>query len=71
LKQQVSDAMGERIGFARAGAGDDQKRPGSETVAGGRTVEGSPTLSGIQSLAENFGRRLVEDIGGDGAHRGL
>ena len=62
LEQQVRDAMRERIGLARAGAGDDQQRTGRETGSTRRAICSGVILGGIQALGKRIDRRIL-DVG--------
>ena len=55
---EVRDAMRERVGLARAGAGDDQQRTRAETLPAGKrlTVSHRPALRSVETT-ELFGRR--------------
>jgi hypothetical protein len=55
----MRDAMCERVGLARPGAGDDEQRARREAGTARATVRSGFVLSGIQALAERFdGRKL-------------
>ena len=53
FEQQVRDSMRQRVGLARARAGDDQQRTRREAVIRMRSIQGGRTLSVVQGLTKN------------------